>query len=259
MVRGKGGITIQFIPDEAGEARSLRLSGKGVRFLLWGGITGLVALAVVLGSWWFLAFEAAEGWRLEAVVDSLEGERGRVLALGRQLEEMEAGYHRLRSLFGPSENPVAPDLWLPPAGLAASRVSGAEGETEETIPAAWPLTEAGFVTQPLVEGSEEEDHPGLDIAIPTDSYVRAAGAGRVLRRGEDPIYGKFLVIEHGEGYESVYGHASLILVDRGQWVRRGEVIALTGSTGRSTAPHLHFEILLDGLPLDPLSMVDQPG
>jgi murein DD-endopeptidase MepM/ murein hydrolase activator NlpD len=57
----------------------------------------------------------------------------------------------------------------------------------------------------------------------------------------------------------VYAHASAVLVDRGQLVRRGEVIALTGSTGRSTAAHLHFEILLDGLPVDPLSMVEQPG
>jgi murein DD-endopeptidase len=57
----------------------------------------------------------------------------------------------------------------------------------------------------------------------------------------------------------VYAHASAILVDRGQGVRRGEVIGLTGSSGRSTAPHLHFEILLDGLPVDPLTLVEQPS
>jgi murein DD-endopeptidase MepM/ murein hydrolase activator NlpD len=99
----------------------------------------------------------------------------------------------------------------------------------------------------------------VDIAIPTDSYVRAAGPGRVLRVGEDPFYGFFVVLEHEDGYQTVYGHNSTILVVRGQTVRRNQVIALSGSTGRSTAPHLHFEILLDGLPVDPLSIVEQPG
>lgn len=259
MSRHPGGLTVQLIPDEGGRTRSLRLSGRGVRRLVLGGGLGLLALGIMTGSWWFLAVEAARGWRLEGVVDSLEMERGQILALAQRLEEMEEGYDRLRSLFGPSENPVAPDLWLPPAGLPGSRPVGNASESNENLPTSWPLTQSGFVTQPLVEGAVEEEHPGLDIAVPTDSYIRAAGGGRVLRLGEDPVYGQFLVLEHGEGYQTVYGHASAILVSRGQMVRRGEVVALTGSTGRSTAPHLHFEILLDGLPVDPLSMVEQPG
>ena len=126
------------------------------------------------------------------------------------------------------------------------------------LPSSWPLTEPGFVTQALVEGGSD-DHPGLDIAIGTGSYIRAAGAGQVLRIGDDPLYGLFVVLEHQEGFQTVYAHTSMILVARGQLVRRNEVIALTGSTGRSTAPHLHFEILLDGVPVDPFSMVEQPS
>jgi murein DD-endopeptidase MepM/ murein hydrolase activator NlpD len=99
----------------------------------------------------------------------------------------------------------------------------------------------------------------MDIAVATDSYIRASGAGQVLRTGVDPIYGRFVVLDHGQGYQTVYAHASMILVNRGQTVRRGEVIGLTGSSGRSTAPHLHFEVLLDGLPVDPLTLVEQPG
>jgi murein DD-endopeptidase MepM/ murein hydrolase activator NlpD len=110
----------------------------------------------------------------------------------------------------------------------------------------------------LIEG-DAGDHPGLDIAIGSGSYIRAAGAGQVLRTGEDSIYGRFLVLDHGQGYQTVYAHASMILVSRGEAVRRGEVIALTGSSGQSTAPHLHFEVLLDGLPVDPMSLVEQPG
>jgi len=259
MARRYGPVTVQIVPEDGGKARNIRLSSRSIRFLLWGGSLGLLVLILMFGSWWFLALEAARGWEQKALVDSLETERTRILALAEQLEEVEAGFEHIRSLFGPSADPVAPDLWLPPAGLPGSRrVTGLEGE-DENRPTAWPLTEPGFVTQPLIEGGDEEDHPGLDIAIPTDSYVRAAGAGRVVREGEDPVYGRFIVLSHGTGYETVYAHTSLILVERGQTVRRGEVIALTGSTGRSTAPHLHFEILLDGLPVDPLSMVNQPG
>ena len=76
--------------------------------------------------------------------------------------------------------------------------------------------------------------------------------------GDDPVYGRFVSLDHGEGYRSLYAHASVALVEVGQRVRRNEVIALSGSTGRSTAPHLHFEILLSGAPVDPLTMVRQP-
>lgn len=259
MARRYGPVTVQIVPEEGGKTHNLRFSSRSLRVLFWGGGVGLLLLVLMVGSWWFLALEAAKGWERKALVDSLEGERIRILALAQRMEEVEVGYEHLRSLFGPSADPVAPDLWLPPAGLPGSRrVTGEPGQ-DETRPTAWPLTEAGFVTQPLIEGAETEDHPGVDIAVPTDSYIRAAGAGRVLRKGEDPIYGRFLVLQHADGYETVYAHASLVLVERGQTVRRGEVVALTGSTGRSTAPHLHFEVLLDGLPVDPLSMVDQPG
>jgi murein DD-endopeptidase MepM/ murein hydrolase activator NlpD len=66
------------------------------------------------------------------------------------------------------------------------------------------------------------------------------------------------VIDHGEGYSTLYGHASLHLVTLGQQVRERQVIALSGSTGRSTGPHLHFEVLVNGEHVDPLTVVQQP-
>jgi murein DD-endopeptidase MepM/ murein hydrolase activator NlpD len=259
MKRRSGGLTIMFLPEEGGESRRLRLSSRVLKIVIVGGLMGTLTILTMAASWWFFALEASKGWQLEALVDSLQDERVRILALAQQLEEVEAGYDHIRSLFDSSADPVAPDLWLPPTGLPGSRNVEDLQPSEEHLPTSWPLTEAGFVTQSLIEGGGTEDHPGLDIAIPTDSYVRAAGAGRVLRTGEDPIYGFFLVLEHGNGYQTVYAHNSSILVAQGQVVRRREVVALSGSSGRSTAPHLHFEILLDGLPVDPVSMVEQPG
>lgn len=258
MKRRFGGLTIMVLPDEGATSRSVHLSPWIVRLGILGLLVGTIAVAVMATSWWFLAIQAGRSWRLQADVDSLRAEAIRVGELAETLARLETEYERIRLLFGNDRQLVPPDLWLPPSGLSASRNIAASSSVDEDVPTGWPLTEAGFVTRALIEG-DAGDHPGLDIAVPSDSYVRSAGAGRVVRVGEDPLYGFFVVLEHREGYQTVYGHLSMILVERGQAVQRGEVIALSGSTGRSTAAHLHFEILLNGVPVDPLTMVKQPG
>ncbi len=258
MRRPRGGLTVMLIPEEGGDSRSFRLSPLTLRLGILVGVLLFVGGAVMASSWWFLALQAGKGWRLEVLVDSLQEEGARVNLLAQELGRVEAEYENIRSLFGLSADPIAPDLWLPPSGLPGARSIRGGSSAADDLPTGWPLTEPGFVTRALMEGGGE-DHPGLDIAVPSDSYVRAAGGGRVLRVGDDPLYGLFVVLEHGEGYQTVYGHLSSLLVERGRSVERGEVIALSGSTGRSTAAHLHFEILLEGVPVDPLSMVEQPG
>lgn len=255
---GRRFLTIMLVPDRGQESRTLRLSYTMLRVLA--GLAALAALALTLvaGSWWYLAARAARVAALEEQVQALETERERIQELGRQLEVIERQYGRIRDLFG-AHSPEAPsDVWLPPTA-GTRRVSAPRTTATASLPTSWPLTERGFVTQGLLdpEGTQGA-HPGVDIAVPTDSYVRAAGAGTVVDVGEDPVYGFYVVLDHGDGYTSLYGHASLNLVTRGQRVRRNEVIALSGSTGRSTAPHLHFEVLLDGEAVDPLTLVKQP-
>ena len=253
-----GGLTIVLIPDKSGESRTIRLSARVYRRVVVASIALGVALMVMVGSWGYLAFRAADSGQMRTRLDSLEAERVQINSLAEELTRVESEYEALRSLFGAGETPVASDLWLPPSGIPGSRSERPDLEEGDHLPTAWPLTAAGFITQPLV-AQDAGDHPGVDIAIPTNSYIRAAGSGRVLRVGEDPLYGSFVVLEHGEGYQTVYAHASAVFVERGQTVRRREVIALSGSSGQSTAPHLHFEVLLDGIPVDPLSMVEQLG
>src|SRR3989475_11500338 len=79
----------------------------------------------------------------------------------------------------------------------------------------------------------------------------------VTAAGIDPAYGLFVLLRHTQGYETMYGHASRLLVREGDSVQAGQVIALSGTSGRSTAPHLHFEIRRDGRSLDPLTVVKQ--
>lgn len=95
-------------------------------------------------------------------------------------------------------------------------------------------------------------HTGVDFAVPEGTPVHAAASGVVSFAGERGGYGLLVVVEHRGGFSTYYGHLSKILVEVGQYVEQGQVIALSGNTGLSTGPHLHFEIRRQGRPIDPL-------
>ncbi|MBC7222518.1 M23 family metallopeptidase [Candidatus Bipolaricaulota bacterium] len=94
-------------------------------------------------------------------------------------------------------------------------------------------------------------HTGIDIAVPEGTPVRAAAGGTVTFSGWQEGFGLLVVIDHENGYETYYGHLSRLLVAPGQSVSAGEIIALSGNTGLSTGPHLHFEVRYLGTPVDP--------
>ncbi len=98
-------------------------------------------------------------------------------------------------------------------------------------------------------------HAGIDIANDPGSPVRAAQNGRVVFTGWLGGYGYTVVVEHGRGYETLYGHLSDYLVAAGEYVRTGQVVGHMGSTGYSTGPHLHFEIRAQGYPVNPLGLL----
>lgn len=248
------GFDLILVPRDGGESRTWHVGRTRKRLLAAAvAIVSVVALSL-LGSWFWVARSAARVPGLLTTIDSLEAEQQRVGELARQLEELEQRYGRVRDLFG--ARPTQPsNLWVPPTGSGSVARSM---DPEPGSPESWPLSEAGFVTRALLEGAPAE-HPGLDIAVPEGTWVRAAGAGVVLDVGQDPVYGEFVTLDHGDGLVTLYGHASRTFVERGQQVRREEVIALSGNTGRSTAPHLHFEIRRDGEPLDPTTFVIPPN
>jgi murein DD-endopeptidase MepM/ murein hydrolase activator NlpD len=98
-------------------------------------------------------------------------------------------------------------------------------------------------------------HAGVDFAGVPNSAIVAAGAGVVSWSGGHRGYGNLIEIDHGNGYVSRYGHNAANLVAAGDYVKAGQVIALMGSTGRSTGSHLHFEVLRDGRPVNPVRLV----
>lgn len=254
-------LTVIVVPHGDLETRSFVISYTRLKVAVVFGAALLLAFAISLAVLFPVMAQAARVPALEAELRQLDSERARVAELAGKLQEVEAQYERVRQLLG-ADAPAAGDDGpvLPPLRSDTGRrgVGEIEGEGDRTLALIdlWPLSTAGFITRSLSDGPSR--HPGLDIAVPKNSYIRAAGAGLVRAAGIDDVYGQYVVVDHGEGLESVYGHASRLFVTAGDRVRRGDVIALSGSTGRSTAPHLHFEVRRDGKAVDPLSYVRQP-
>ncbi len=95
-------------------------------------------------------------------------------------------------------------------------------------------------------------HPGIDISAPYGSIVKASKEGLVVFTGWYGGYGKCIIIKHQFGYETLYGHLSQIMINNNTWVKEGQVIGRVGTTGRSTGPHLHFEVRKFGRPTNPV-------
>ncbi|WP_041437998.1 MULTISPECIES: M23 family metallopeptidase [Thermus] len=134
-------------------------------------------------------------------------------------------------------------------------------EVERSLPRGLPLRGYEGVTSffgmrknPFGRGYEF--HDGLDLSAPYGAPVYATGSGVVARAGWMGAYGLAVLLDHAEGYQSLYGHLSRILVRPGQRVEKGQVLGYVGSTGRSTGPHLHYGVYRYGSPRDPRLYLD---
>lgn len=114
----------------------------------------------------------------------------------------------------------------------------------------WVTSAFGYRRSPF--NGRPAMHYGLDIASPTGTHILAPADGLITMAEFQGGYGRKVVIDHGFGVETIFGHASQILVKEGKKVKRGDPIARVGSSGHSTGPHLHYEVHVDGMPVDPL-------
>ena len=201
---------------------------------------------------------------MERELSRLRAENARVRELSAALDSAESRYAQVRQMLGGKiiRDPLTISTSLPVAPPVRARLAGVRRpvSTVPGVPQRWPLDETGYVTRGQVKaGGRDEAHPGIDIAVSVGSLVRASGGAVVRQRGEDPEYGLFVLLEHMDGYQTMYGHLSRILVAADDSVASGQVIGLSGNTGRSSAPHLHFEIRQRGLSLDPQTLVKEGG
>ncbi len=139
------------------------------------------------------------------------------------------------------------------AKIRASEAGSTSGDSPAATPSAagliWPVS--GPITSPF--GPRWGGfHPGIDIGVPEGTPIHAAAAGTVIYCGWESGYGNLVVIDHHNGLATAYGHQSRIAVSCNQNVAQGDVIGYSGCTGFCTGPHLHFEVRVNGAPVDPL-------
>jgi murein DD-endopeptidase MepM/ murein hydrolase activator NlpD len=175
-------------------------------------------------------------------------QRANVATQVAQMEELSAAEEaQLESLIQEREREI--EAQRKAAGIAGTT-------TDEGAPGSfsWPVT--GTITSPFgwrsnPFGGSPEFHPGLDIGAPTGTTVTAAASGTVIMAQWYGGYGNYILIDHGGGLSTGYGHLSAIYVANGQSVTRGQAIGAVGATGQATGPHLHFEVRVNGKPVDP--------
>lgn len=166
-----------------------------------------------------------------------------------QIQRRLASFYMLRSVL---KDGVGADIAAMQSVNFAASVTGSNTRT----PSIWPTTgvitsDFGARVDPVYGG--QAYHEGIDIADDYGTQVVATAAGTVTFAGPtDGGYGNLVEIDHGNGIVTRYGHNSVVLVSPGQQVRQGDVISLMGSTGKSTGSHLHYEVDVNGTPVDPI-------
>ena len=148
-----------------------------------------------------------------------------------------------------------------PRVRALERVITSAGRAIQAMPSRWPVRGAvnsEFGRRKSPWGEAIEHHSGLDIAAQMGTPVKAPATATVVFAGPGGEYGLCVILDHGNEVKSLYGHLSKIHVRQGQRVERGNVIALSGNTGRSSGPHLHYEVHVKGQPVNPRAFLWNP-
>ena len=144
-------------------------------------------------------------------------------------------------------------LFIPDASISSFELKKTLGELF-IFPVKGRITSPfGYRKDPFT--GRKSMHYGIDIANRKGTAVKATLDGKVLKTGRSLVYGKYIIIKHAGGYQSLYAHLNKYLVRKGQNISQGEIIAELGSTGRSTGPHLHFSIYRNQKPVDPLKQL----
>ena len=179
-------------------------------------------------------------------MDQLDGARDRKQAVVTKAEKDKASWERQEDdLLGESEaiatqlRKLAPDRVVPVA--RGGFIRPVNGRISSPF---------GYRVHPIFKVSKL--HTGLDMAAGAGTPIAASAGGRVVFAGWRGGYGRAVIIDHGGGITTLYAHQSSLAVSQGQSVRQGQVVGRVGSTGYSTGPHLHFEVRLNGSPVDPM-------
>jgi murein DD-endopeptidase MepM/ murein hydrolase activator NlpD len=250
---------IVLIPSNEDPTREFGISRPMVVILILLALSLAVLTGLLMASFAAKHDERARIAELEQELAEAQVAIGTASELARELGQMKRSQEKLLFMLGVEETAGADSLavWSDqePSSSSAA-LSRAAAVVLNPGPKRWPTN--GVVTQEYVAGNLPrgiKPHRGIDIAGSLDTPVLAAADGTVFRTGVDPHLGNFVEIQHGLGYLTVYGHCSRVAAQKGAPVHSGQVIAYMGTSGQSTAVHLHFEIWQQGESVDPRTLL----
>ena len=273
-------ISVLIVPeDNNAEPYSFRVRKSVIKFLYVVSIFLLVHMIAGVVFYWKYSKLHSFNKELVSLNSQLRDDNKRVIALADHFYALEKEYNKVRSLLGVESSFVfkenqgpqkieSPAIFenIVPAVKTELEISTDFVDTrsrfllpqksemhgnDENIPTLLPVR--GFLTKDFQEEGwfAPKTHSGIDIVAKKGSVIRAAGTGVIVFANWTYDYGNLVIINHDGGLISYYGHNQRILKPENGFVKKGEPIALLGNSGKSSGPHLHFEIQQDGVPVDP--------
>lgn len=287
-------LNILIVPSDGSRPLRLKLARWVVYTLLIAGAIGVSTIAAAVGDYVRVRGLAAEPAKLQrqvaeqkALIESFQKRIGEIRLEVATWRDLHA---KIWEPFGPDVGPVRQTKGIGGASVATtaervgSRLSAIEevdrlaetvdeegqnlralerlmaraGKALALMPSRWPVRGAvnsDFGSRLSPWTREAEFHSGLDISADRGTPVHAPAPGTVLFAGAQNEFGLTVILEHGHDIRSLYGHLSKLQVTQGQKVERGQVVGLTGNTGKSSGPHLHYEILVKGQSVNPRAYI----
>ncbi len=236
-------ISLIIVPEEGGKTINFRIPLIIARISLIIMVVFIVLMIIAVIFYGKLVREAQE-------VQRLRSENNTLLEQHRDYIKLKAELDKNRKLVGRIASLAGIKGYEEPDSTADSLNGKISADLSNFIPKGYPLR--GYISKRFSEsGLFGEKHLGLDISCAEGTPVRATADGVVESAGWDKQYGNIIKINHLYGYETVYAHNKELKVKKGDKVKKNQIIALSGNSGRSSGPHLHYEILKDGKHLDP--------
>jgi murein DD-endopeptidase MepM/ murein hydrolase activator NlpD len=249
----KDKLSIIVVPHDVKKTRTYRIPYRVLYFILAMLGVGFVAIVVFIATYGNLILKTNEMISMQRQLDELRERNSKMRQVVINMGRIQGMSEQINTMLGIRDT-LNKSGFVRRAGPAAERDNGRVASSLlQTAPSFWPVR--GFITRGFnISVSEQsgEYHNGIDIAVEKGEPVRAAASGYVVESGWDEILGYAIEVEHGNGLRTIYGHNERVVVKKGERVARGQTIAYSGNSGRSTSPHLHFAVKRNNIFVDPL-------
>ncbi len=249
-------VTLLVVPnDDTDNPRRLSLPQWLYRGLLVFVALTLIAPIVYVAAYYEIVARAADAGRLAEENESLRRYQYKVQLLEQELMESRQLVEQITEMAGLDSLTMADVYGAGDSAVGDNPVRMTSGNLSRTLPPSSPIPDGLPATGWITRGFSDipgKKHPGVDLAMSEGSAVYATAFGTVTFSGYDDEYGYMIVMHNNDSIETVFGHNSKNLVQAGDTVFAGQRIALSGNTGQSSAPHLHYEIRINGEAVNPI-------